>query len=217
MGITILDNIANLIFISAYWVKDMAWLRALSIIGSLVVMPYYYFQGDKPLWVPMMWSCVFISIHATRLMQILYRRRPVKFNDEERAIYNLAFKSLSEYQFKTLLKVGKWKDLEAGQEIQSSSINADQLIAISAGKVEMKKGDKSLGFIGPGDLLGLASLMKKKSYLLNAKVSEPGRGLYWKTEDLKPLFESDENLASLVRKMAGSTLAENLFVVLQTI
>ncbi len=63
MHLNVLDNLANLIFVSAYWVKDILRLRLLAIVGSLVVIPYYLLQKD-PLWTPMIWSCVFISIHA---------------------------------------------------------------------------------------------------------------------------------------------------------
>ncbi len=36
MSLNFLDNLANLIFVSAYWVKDILWLRLLAIVGSLV-------------------------------------------------------------------------------------------------------------------------------------------------------------------------------------
>jgi hypothetical protein len=72
MSLNFLDNLANLIFVSAYWVKDILWLRLLAIVGSLVVIPYYLLQTE-PLWTPMMWSCVFISIHGVRAWGIVKR------------------------------------------------------------------------------------------------------------------------------------------------
>jgi hypothetical protein len=65
MHLNVIDDLTNLIFIGAHWVKDILWLRLLSIVGSLIVIPYYLLQTE-PLWTPMMGSCVFISIHATR-------------------------------------------------------------------------------------------------------------------------------------------------------
>jgi hypothetical protein len=65
MNLTIIDDVANVIFIGAYWVEDILLLRLISIVGSLVVIPYYLLQAE-PLWTPMMWSCVFIVIHAVR-------------------------------------------------------------------------------------------------------------------------------------------------------
>ena len=58
MHLNLIDDLANLIFVGAYWVKDILRLRLLAIVGSLVVIPYYLLQTE-PLWAPMMWSCVF--------------------------------------------------------------------------------------------------------------------------------------------------------------
>jgi len=63
MHLNVIDDLANLIFVGAYRVKDILWLRLLSIVGSLMAIPYYLLQTE-PLWTPMMRSCVFMSINA---------------------------------------------------------------------------------------------------------------------------------------------------------
>jgi hypothetical protein len=40
MHLNVIDDLANLIFVGAYWVKDILWLRLMAIVGSLVVIPY---------------------------------------------------------------------------------------------------------------------------------------------------------------------------------
>ncbi len=119
MNLNFLDHLANLIFISAYWVKDILWLRLLSIVGSLVVIPYYLSRME-PLWVPTMWSCVFISIHAMRAWGIMKQRRPVAFTDDEQLLYEKAFKALSPHQFKRLVAIGQWQDLDRGYVLHAT-------------------------------------------------------------------------------------------------
>jgi hypothetical protein len=75
MHLNVIDDLANLIFMGAYWVKDILWLRLLAIVGSLTVIPFYLLQTE-PLWTPTMWSCLFISIHATRAWGIVKEGRP---------------------------------------------------------------------------------------------------------------------------------------------
>jgi hypothetical protein len=87
MSLNALDNLANLIFLGAYWVKDILWLRLLVMVGSLVVIPYYLLRAE-PLWTPTMWSCVFISIHAVRAWGIVKERRPVAFTGDEQLLYD---------------------------------------------------------------------------------------------------------------------------------
>jgi hypothetical protein len=73
MYLNALDNLANLIFLGAYLVKDILWLRLLAMMGSLVLIPYYLLRPE-PLWPPVMWSCVFIGIHAMRAWGIVKER-----------------------------------------------------------------------------------------------------------------------------------------------
>ncbi len=51
MHLNVLVDLSNLIFIGAYLVKDILWLRLLAVVGSLVIIPYYLLQTE-PLWNP---------------------------------------------------------------------------------------------------------------------------------------------------------------------
>src|SRR5690349_5117336 len=108
MYLNALDTLSNLIFIGAYWAKDILWLRLLAMLGSLVLIPYYLLQTE-PLWTPTMWSCVFVSIHGTRAWGILKERRPVPFTRDEQFLYDKTFNTLSPQQFKRLLAIGRWE------------------------------------------------------------------------------------------------------------
>jgi hypothetical protein len=45
--INVLDDLVNLIFLGAYWVKDILWLRLLAMVGSLASIPYYLLQTEE--------------------------------------------------------------------------------------------------------------------------------------------------------------------------
>ena len=49
MYLNALADLSNLLFIAAYWAKDILWLRFLAMLGSLVIIPYYLLQAE-PLW-----------------------------------------------------------------------------------------------------------------------------------------------------------------------
>jgi hypothetical protein len=129
MSLNVLDNLSNLIFIGAYWVKDILWLRLLAMVGSLMIIPYYLLQAE-PLWTPAMWSCVFISIHATRAWSIVNERRPVAFTGDEQFLYEKTFSTLSPQQFKRLLAIGEWQDLDRGYVLHSTGDPPDSLEAV---------------------------------------------------------------------------------------
>ncbi len=209
MSLNFLDNLANLIFVSAYWVKDILWLRLLAIVGSLVVIPYYLLQTD-PLWTPMMWSCVFISIHAVRVWGIMKERRPVSFTSDEQFLYDKTFSALSPQRFKRLLAIGEWRDLDRGYVLHSTGKPSDSLEAVVRGELEARRSGRILGHAHAGDLASLASVLGGSPELFDATVTQPARVIRWRVADLQKLGRADESLTSALRKIAAAAIAEKL-------
>jgi len=209
MQLNVIDHLANLIFLGAYWVKDILWLRLLSILGSLVVIPFYLLRPE-PLWAPVMWSCVFISIHAFRAFGIVTERRPGAFTGDERLLYDKTFSLLSPRQFKRLLAIGEWQDLDRGHVLHSIGDQPDSLEAVVRGEVEARRHGRVLGRAGPGDLAGLAIVLSGSPELFEATVTQPARVMRWRRSDLQKFIDKDESLTSTLRKIAAAALAEKL-------
>jgi len=214
MSLNVLDDLANLIILGAYWVKDILWLRLLCIVGSLVVIPFYLLRPE-PLWPPAMWSCVFISINAMRAWGIAKQRRPVAFTDDEQFLYDKTFSALSPQQFKRLLTIGEWQDLERGHVLHSIGDQPDSLEAVVRGELEARRHGRVLGHARPGDLAGLASVMSGSPELYDATVTQPARVMRWRRADLQKFTGVDESLTSALRKIAGAALAETLIRAVQ--
>ena len=215
MHLNLIDDLANLIFVGAYWVKDILWLRLLAIVGSLVVIPYYLLQTE-PLWTPMMWSCVFISINVTRAWGIVKERRPVTFTGDEQLLYDKTFRALSPQQFKRLLAIGEWQELDRGYVLHSTGDPSGSLEAVVRGELEARRDGRVLGHARPGDLAGLASVLGGSPELYDATVTQPARVMRWRLADLQKFAGGDESLTSALRKIAGAAIAEKLIRYVQT-
>ena len=209
MHLNALDDLANLIFLGAYLVKDILRLRLLTIVGSLVVIPFYLLQTE-PLWTPIMWSGVFISVNAVRAWGIVKERRPVAFTNDEQFLYDKTFSTLSPQQFKRLLAIGEWKDLERGYVLHSIGDPPDSLEAVVRGELEARRHGRVLGHARPGDLAGLASVLSGSPELYDATVTQPARVVRWRRADLQKFAGADESLTSALRKIAGAALADKL-------
>ena len=209
MPLNVLDHVVNLIFVGAYWVKDVLWLRLLSIVGSLMIIPYYLLQKE-PLWTPTIWSCVFVSIHATRAWGILKERRPVAFTSDEQLLYDKTFSGLSPQQFKRLLAIGEWQDLDRGYVLHAIGDPSDSLEAIVSGELEARKNGRLLGHASCGDLAGLATVLGGSPELFDISVTQPARVIRWRLADLQELAGADQSLTSELRKIAGVAIAEKL-------
>ncbi len=215
MNLNLIDDLANLIFVGAYWVKDILLLRLISIVGELVVIPFYLLQTE-PLWTPMTWSCVFITIHATRAWGILKERRPVEFTADEQVLYDKRFSVLTRPQFKRLLSIGEWLDLDRGHVLHSTGDPADSLLAVVRGELEARRNGRLLGYSHSGDLAGLASVLGRAPEFFDATVTQPARVIRWRLTDLQELARSDEQLTSILRMIAAAAIADKLIRFVQT-
>ncbi len=215
MPLSILDHIANLIFVGAYWVKDILWLRILSIVGSLMILPYYYFQPET-LWAPMMWSFVFISIHGYRAHGIIQERRPIQFHGDEEILYNTVFRSLTPHEFQRLLTIGHWQDLDAGTKLQSSGESGNILTAVLDGEVEACREGKLIANLGPGDLVGMTRIFNESPEFYDATVTRPTRVMQWNYTDVHELLSSDQDMAFSLHKIAGAAIAGKLIGLVQS-
>ncbi len=100
---TMLLDLANIIFVCAYSVRDVLWLRILTLIGTSSTIPYYYLQ-PAPLLAPIYWNLGFIALNAFWIVRLLLERRPVKMTEDEQRLYRLAFRVLTPREMLDLLK-----------------------------------------------------------------------------------------------------------------
>jgi hypothetical protein len=70
LGPNYLINIANLLILAAFAVRDVLLLRSLFLAGSAFAIGYYYFQSP-PLWTAIAWTILYSVIHASPLLCFL--------------------------------------------------------------------------------------------------------------------------------------------------
>ncbi len=65
-----LVTIANLLFVSAYFVRDVRWLRGLALCGACCLATYFY-TLPQPLMHVVYWNMVYVAINAVWLTRLL--------------------------------------------------------------------------------------------------------------------------------------------------
>lgn len=57
-----LVNIANVLYLVSYYMKDIVWLRALTVAAAGLLIPYFWFRPE-PLLAPVLWNLFFIALN----------------------------------------------------------------------------------------------------------------------------------------------------------
>jgi hypothetical protein len=90
----VLLNLANVLYLASYLVRDILQLRALTVAGSLVLLLFNVLQ-PSPLWSGIAWGVLFSAINIYQIYRLLLERRPVRLREDEQHLYQLVFRSLS--------------------------------------------------------------------------------------------------------------------------
>ena len=69
-----LITIANVLFVSAYFVRDVLWLRAFALAGAGCLAMYFY-TLPQPLMNVVYWNLLYVTINATWLARLAMGRR----------------------------------------------------------------------------------------------------------------------------------------------
>lgn len=115
-----LVHFSNILLLVSYSVRDILWLRWFAVAAALTNMPYFLSQPDV-LWPPVLWAAVFTIINLYQIARIYLERRPVVLSDDERKLYDMAFRSLRPREFVSLMLAGEWKDAAVGDQWRRGS------------------------------------------------------------------------------------------------
>jgi hypothetical protein len=207
-----LINIANLLLLAAFAVRDVLLLRTLFLAGSIFAIGYYYLQSP-PLWVAIAWTVLYCAIHGYWVVRIMMERRPVVLTPDEETLYRLAFRSLDRRKFARLAGLGRWRNAEIGQVLAKDGEPVIDIFALISGKIVAQIGDKTIGHLGPGQLVGTAGVLLNNIQQCDFVVEAPGRYIAWPLAEAQRFMEKDPDLRSQFRAITSADLAAKLSVI----
>jgi hypothetical protein len=63
----LLNHAANVLYIVAYFFRDMLWLRVMVIAGCSLEIYYRFHVAPSPLWADIIWCALFIVLNSYQL------------------------------------------------------------------------------------------------------------------------------------------------------
>ena len=207
----ILLNCAYTIWLAAFIAKDIAWLRRITIAGNIVVLPYYYFENETPLWTPIIWVCIFTVINLVMLFLIYLESRPIKLSDLEQKIYDRTFKSLKLKEFKHLIDHGSLNELQPEVGLVTRDTHLEKLMLVVEGQAEvvLKNGDEV--DIPAGGFIGEQSFITGENTSADvATGKEAATILSWNSDSLRKYLEKKPHLKETLELILTSDVIHKL-------
>jgi hypothetical protein len=204
-----LIHVANVLYLFSYLMRDVLWLRVLTVIGGTCVMAYFYFLPE-PLLVPVAWNVVFALINVVQIGLLLLERRPVHLDERESRLYRLVFRALAPREIKRLLEKARWSEAAPGERIVARNVDLDRLMVLYSGRAAVEADGRRLAELRDGQFMGEMSFVSDEKTSADVTALEPTQYVSWSRADLSSMLKGNPELNAAFELILGADLAAKL-------
>jgi hypothetical protein len=208
--VTDMIHVANVLYLLSYMVRDILWLRVLSVMAGLCLMPYYCHCGDHPLWAPISWNALFAAVNVFQIILLIGERWPRTLTAAQRNIYETIFPELSPGEFVRLMKMGTQREVPAGTQLVKQGSVVQDMMVLVAGSLEVRSGDRVIARTQPGQFVGEMSFITGEQASADVVAIEPATVISCPQASLRALLDARPALALKIRAALGRDVVGKL-------
>ncbi len=203
-------HLASVLTLFAYLVKDILWLRFLTILASIAGIIFNYFVPATPLWAVIYWNVVFIVINVVQIVIIIKDRSGVTFTDEEQELYETLFHNFAPFEFMKLLRIGKWVEAKKGQTLSIEAEPLANIMLIYNGLLSVEIGGQQIGEMKDGSLIGEISFITGGPATATVRALEETRYLAWPKDEMRRLLSRNPSMRFAMESVFSKELSKKL-------
>ena len=186
---TLAGHLAFGLIAFSFLVKDILYLRILSILASLFSVLYNFYIPVEPMWLAINWNIIFVLVNIYHISVIIYEKRPVKMSSKEKELHETMFRGLTPVEFLKITKIAKWKKYKTPLPIITQGKPVNDLILIYNGTVDVLVNDNKVAELKDGQFVGEMSFLTEKPATATCKVEHNAECLVWPQKDFKDLLK----------------------------
>ena len=190
----------------SFLVKDILWLRIVSILASLFSVFYNWVIPVEPMWIPIGWNFVFVGLNLYHIAVIIYEKRPIKMAPKDKELYETLFKDLSPVEYLKISKVAQWKTFKSGETIIRQEHLVPDLILIYNGTVDVVVENKKVAELKDCQFVGEMSFLTEKLATATCIVKHNTECLVWKQPEFKELLKRNPSLYYTIQSLLSNQL-----------
>ena len=207
---TLAGHLAFGLIAFSFLVKDILYLRLVSIVASLFSVLYNFYIPAEPMWIAIGWNIIFILLNLYHVAVIIYEKRPVDMTDKEKELYETMFKGLTPVEFLKITKVAEWKKFNTPLPIITQGKPVKDLILIYNGTVDVLVNDNKVAELKDGQFVGEMSFLTEKPATATCKVEHNAECLVWPQQDFKDLLKRNPSLYFTIQSLLSEQVSNNL-------
>ena len=209
---TLAGHLAFGLIAFSFLVKDIFWLRLLSIAASLFSVFYNYTIPIEPMWLAINWNFIFIAVNLYHIAIILYEKREVKMDDKNQELYDTLFSEMTPVEYLKISRAAKWEMVKAGQRIITQGMPVPDLYLIYNGTVDVLVDNGQIAQLKDGEFVGEMSFLTEKVATATCKVKYDAQCLVWKQREFKELLKRNPSLYFTIQSVLSAQVSDKLVI-----
>ena len=207
---TIAGHLAFGLIAFSFLVKDILYLRLVSILASLFSVFYNYVIPVEPMWIAVGWNFVFISLNLYHIAVLVYEKRPVQMSPKHKELYETMFKNMTPVEFLKITKIADWIHFKSKESITQKGHTVPTLNLIYNGTVDVIVDDKKVAELKDGQFVGEMSFLTEKPATATCVVKYDTECLVWKQEQFKDLLKRNPSLYFTIQSLLSAQVSSAL-------
>ena len=207
---TLAGHLAFGLIAFSFLVKDIFWLRILSILASLFSVFYNYTIPTEPMWLAINWNFIFVGVNLYHIGVILYEKREVKMDEKDEELYQTLFKEMSPVEYLKISRAAKWETLKPGKRIITQGMPVPDLYLIYNGTVDVTIDNEHIAQLKDGEFVGEMSFLTEKVATATCKVKYEAQCLVWKQREFKELLKRNPSLYFTIQSVLSAQVSDKL-------
>ena len=196
----------------SFLVKDIFWLRVMSITASCFSIFYNYFIPTEPMIIAIFWNGIFIAVNFYHVAIILYEKRTVKMDDKNEELYSTLFKDMTPVEYLKISRAAQWETLKRGERIIIQGMPVPDLYLIYNGTVDVQVNNQNIAELRDGEFVGEMSFLTEKVATATCKVKHETQCLVWKQRDFKELLKRNPSLYFTIQSVLSAQVSDKLVI-----
>ena len=207
---TVAEHLAFGLIAFSFLVKDILYLRFLSILASLFSVFYNFYIPVEPMWLPIGWNFVFVALNLYHIAVIIYEKRPVQMSPKHKELYETMFKDMTPVEFLKITKIADWTHFKSGEIITQQTHKVPDLNLIYNGTVDVAVDGKKVAELKDGQFIGEMSFLTEKPATATCIVKHDSEVLVWKQEQFKELLKRNPSLYFTIQSLLSAQVSSAL-------
>jgi hypothetical protein len=203
-------HLASILTMAAYLLKDILWLRLLTILSCFAGIAFNYFVPATPLWTIIYWNVLFAIINVVQIGIIIKQRSGVHFTEEEKELHDTLFKNFAPFEFMKLMRVGKWLEAKQGEILATETKPIDSIMLIYNGLVGVESKGKEVAKLKDGNFIGEVSFITGGAATATVRALMPTRYVAWPKEAISRLLNRNPSMRFAMQAMLSTDLSKKL-------